>query len=124
MRKIPLQQAGTHLFGSPVSPSLTEQQQDISALQARVDHPESQDFYFQKGLKNHQIRLQNLKNEYQRQLDLRAAHNDAFFEAQIDELELKIQEIQQRVGSRTIRELAVAGMRSRVGALRVILQVP
>ena len=121
MRKIPLQQVCTHLFGSPVSPSLTELQQEISALQARVDHPEAQDFYFQKGLGNHQIRLQNLKNEYQRQLDLRAAHNDAFFEGQIAALELEIQEIQQRVGSRTIRELAVAGMKNRVGELRAIL---
>ena len=121
MRKIPLQQVCTHLFSSPLSPSLTERQQEISALQARVDHPESQDFYFQKGLGNHQIRLQNLQNGYQRQLDLRAAYDNNAIEVQIAALELKIQEIQQRVGSRTIRELAVAGMKNRVGALRAIL---
>lgn len=109
-------------MGRPVSGSLTALYAEISALQSRVDHPESQDFYFQKGLGNHQIRLQNLKSHYQRLLDLRAAHNDAFFEAQIDKLELEIQEIQQRVGSRTIRELAVAGMKNRVGALRAVIR--
>lgn len=52
---------------------------EIIVLQAKLDSPERQDFYFQKGRKSNEKRLEEMKVEYSRIVELVNGNDVDFF---------------------------------------------
>jgi len=81
------------LVGQQSTSGITGLIRDIIILQSRLENPDSQSFYFQKGMKSHQAKFNEMKVRYNDIAKI-INHNDMdYFKAKIHEHEVQIQKI-------------------------------
>lgn len=114
-----------------IVPLLKEQQpangvqgllREIIVLQSKLDNIDKQDFYFQKGRKSNETRLDEMKVEYSRIVEMVNGNDVDFFLGQIKEAERKIKAIEAKGYLSSIDRLAYNSFHSQVEYFKSLLQ--
>lgn len=95
---------------------------EIIVLQAKLDHIEEQDFYFQKGRVSHEKRLDGMKSQYSQIVELVNANDVDFFLEQIKEAKRKIKAIEVKGYLSSIERLAYDSFNDQVEYFKSLLQ--
>lgn len=97
---------------------------EIIVLQAKLDGIDKQDFYFQMGRKSHEKRLDALKAEYGRIVDLVNNHDVDYFLEQINEAEEKFQQICSRESKHPVfvKVMVDAHLNAEIAYLKMLIQ--
>lgn len=124
MSKISFNRIVPLIAQSPPADAVQSLLREIIVLQAKLDHLDQQEFYFQMGRKSHESRLENMKTEYSRIVDLVNNHEVDYFLGLIREAETKFQEICSRESKHPVFvKVAVdAQLTSEIVYLRMLIQ--
>lgn len=95
---------------------------EIIVLQAKLDRIGEQDFYFQKGQRSHEKRLEKMKSEYRQMVELVNNNDVDFFLEQIREAERKIKAIEAKGYLSSIEKLAYDSFHGQVEYFKSLLQ--
>lgn len=124
MSKISFNRIVPLITQSPPADVVQSLLREIVVLQAKLDHLDQQDFYFQKGRKSHEARLENMKAEYSRIVDLVNNHEVDYFLGLIREAEAKFQEICSRESKHPVfaKVLVDKHINPEIAYLRMLVQ--
>jgi len=124
MSKISFNRIVPLIAQSPPADVVQSLLREIVVLQAKLEHLDQQDFYFQKGQKAHESRLENMKAEYSRIVDLVNSHEVDYFLEQIREAEEKFHKICSRESKHPVfvKVLVDAQLTSEIDYLRMLVQ--
>lgn len=97
---------------------------EIIVLQAKLDGIDKQDFYFQMGRKSHETKLDELKAEYGRIVELVNNHDVDYFLEQIKEAEEKFQQICSRESKHPVfvKVMVDAHLNAEIAYLKMLIQ--
>lgn len=96
---------------------------EIIVLQCKLDNLEEQEFYFQKGQENHRDRLESLKEEYARQLELVNNNGVDLFLDQIASKENDIRKISSKQGLSTHDQIALRALQGQIEECQNIVHI-
>lgn len=122
MAKISFDRIAPLLVGIAPTDGVRSLLREIIVLQAKLDSPERQDFYFQKGRKSNEKRLEEMKVEYSRIVELVNGNDVDFFLEQIEDAERKIKAIEAKGYLSSIDRLAYNSFHSQVEYFKSLLQ--
>jgi hypothetical protein len=96
---------------------------EIIVLQCKLDNLDEQDFYFQKGQENHRDRLESLKEEYARLLEMINNNGVHFFLEQLAGKENDIRKITSKRGISTHDQIALRALQDQIEEYQNILHI-
>lgn len=95
---------------------------EIIVLQAKLDRIDEQNFYFQKGRKSHEKRLDGMKSQYSQIVELVNNNEVDFFLEQIKEAERKSKAIEAKGYLSSIERLAYDSFNGQIEYFKSLLQ--
>lgn len=122
MSKISFDRIETLLVGIAPADGVRNLLREIIVLQAKLDSSDRQGFYFQKGRKSNEKRLEEMKVEYSRIVELVNGNDVDFFLEQIEDAERKIKAIEAKGYLSSIDRLAYNSFHSQVEYFKSLLQ--
>lgn len=122
MAKISFDRIAPLLVGIAPADGVRSLLREIIVLQAKLDNLDKQDFYFQKGQKSNEKRLDEMKVEYIQIVEMVNNNDVDFFLEQIEEAERKIKAIEAKGYLSSIDRLAYNSFHSQVEYFKSLLQ--
>lgn len=124
MSKISFNKVASLITESPPADVVQSLLREIVVLQAKLDHLDQQDFYFQMGQKHHEKRLEEMKAQYHQIVDLVNNHEVDYFLEQIREAEEKFHAICSRESKHPVfvKVLVDKHLNSEIAYLKMLVQ--
>lgn len=123
MAKIPLER---------IMPLLTNQEhrdgplgllREILVLQSKIENPNTEDFYFQKGLANHKSHLESLKKEYAQMVETVNTNGVDYFLEQVKEYEGKLKKLTSKGYLSTVDQIALGVIKNQISNCKNLLHI-
>lgn len=96
---------------------------DILVLQDKLDNPERQDFYFQKGIPNHVSHLEALKNKYAKIVEIVNSNSVDYFLGEVNDYNNKVQKLTSKGYLNTIDQMALSMMKGEISRFQNLLGI-